>query len=297
MTRHSALTMTFVIVTLAGSLRAEKPYVQHKNIVYTESFGVGMVMDVFVPTGEKNGLGIVDVVSGAWHSDRSKIRQHKMAQMYDIFCKRGYTVFGVRPGSITKFNGLEMLAHLQEGVKWVKQHAEEYDIDPERLGMTGASAGGHLGCLAGVASVETDADVKAIAVFFPPTDLIQFAGGEIDLESDARINVILGALGFNGRVEGVSKEEATERITRLSPARRVTGKEPPFLLIHGDADAVVPLEQSEIMIAALKDKGVPAELIVKPGGGHPWPTIHEEVTVIADWMDKQLAIDATAVGN
>jgi dipeptidyl aminopeptidase/acylaminoacyl peptidase len=59
-------------------------------------------------------------------------------------------------------------------------------------------------------------------------------------------------------------------------------------LIHGDADPLVPLQQSEAMLAALKQAGVPAELIVKPGGGHPWPTLHEEVQVMADWFDKQL---------
>lgn len=68
----------------------------------------------------------------------------------------------------------------------------------------------------------------------------------------------------------------------------MTEKAPPFLLIHGDADPLVPLQQSQKMLAALKAKNVPAELIVKAGGGHPWFTIHEEVQVIADWFDKQL---------
>jgi dipeptidyl aminopeptidase/acylaminoacyl peptidase len=77
-------------------------------------------------------------------------------------------------------------------------------------------------------------------------------------------------------------------MTQISPARLVTLHAPPFLLIHGDADPVVPLQQSERMMAALQEKGVPAELIIKRGGGHPWLTIHEEVQVIADWFDKQL---------
>ena len=68
-----------------------------------------------------------------------------------------------------------------------------------------------------------------------------------------------------------------------------TDKAPPFLIIHGDADPVVPLSQSEKLQSALKACNVPCELIVKKGGAHPWPTIHEEVQVIADWLDKQLA--------
>jgi dipeptidyl aminopeptidase/acylaminoacyl peptidase len=60
-------------------------------------------------------------------------------------------------------------------------------------------------------------------------------------------------------------------------------------MIHGDADSVVPLQQSQVMLAALKKAGASAELIVKAGGGHPWPTLHEEVQVIADWFDRQLS--------
>ena len=68
----------------------------------------------------------------------------------------------------------------------------------------------------------------------------------------------------------------------------MTAAAPPFLLIHGDADPLVPLQQSQAMLAALKAKGVPAELIVKPGGGHPWLTLRVEVAVMADWFGKKL---------
>jgi len=259
-----------------------------QNIVYAETHGIGLVMDVFVPTGEKNGLGIVDVASGAWNSSRGRINDHKRAKLFDIYCGRGYTVFAVRPGSVTKFTGLEMLDHVHRSIRWIKQHASQYNVDPKRLGLTGASAGGHLACLAAVTSDDEQTSVAAVGVFFPPTDLIEFSGNDAGLRSDVRVSKSLAALAFNGHLQGVTDEQIRDTLTRLSPARLVTGDEPPFLLIHGDADDVVPLSQSEIMIAALEAKDVSAELIVKPGGGHPWLTIHEEVAVIADWMDKQL---------
>ena len=81
----------------------------------------------------------------------------------------------------------------------------------------------------------------------------------------------------------------TELAKAISPALLVESKQPPFLIIHGDADPLVPLHQSELLIDALKKQGGSAELIVKKGGGHPWFTIHEEVQVMADWFDKQLA--------
>jgi len=121
---------------------ADLPYVQHENVIYADMYGVALVMDVFVPTGKPNGLGIVDVASGAWHSDRGKINDHKRAQFYSIFGGKGYTVFAVRPGSITKFTAPEMLVNLKTGIRWVKQHSADYKIDPLRIGLTGASAGG-----------------------------------------------------------------------------------------------------------------------------------------------------------
>src|SRR6185295_5508120 len=101
------------------------------------------------------------------------------SQTFDILCRKGYTVFAIRPGSITKFSAPEMLANLNMGIRWVKEHSKEYGIDTERLGLMGASAGGHLACLAAVtaddgktdgAKVISSTRVKAVAVFFPPTD-------------------------------------------------------------------------------------------------------------------------------
>lgn len=287
-------TLRFVLplLCLAGSLQApahaQSPYIQHENIVYADVHGVALVMDVFVPTGTKNGIGIVDVASGAWYSDRGKINDHKRAQMYDIFCGKGYTVFAVRPGSVTKFCVPEMLGHLKTGIRWVKDHSKDYRIDADKLGLTGASAGGHLACLAAVtaeapANGKAGTQVKAAAVFFPPTDFLEYGSIPTDLKSPRtrRLAIPLGA-------PDPSDDELKEKLTQISPARLVTDKAPPFLLIHGDADPLVPLQQSEVMRDALKKSGVPAELIVKKGGGHPWLTIHEEVKVLADWFDGKL---------
>ena len=268
------------------------PYDQKIDVVYGEVHGTGLLMDVFTPHGKTNGLAIVDVASGAYFSDRGKIRDHTAAQMYRIFCSRGYTVFAVRPGSKTRYTGLEMDAHVKMGIRYVKQHAADYRIDPERLGLTGASAGGHLATLAAVTPQEGKPDanspalrlstsVRAAAVFFPPTDFLDWNGKPAELER-------VGDLLFLGGIKGHSEEETKERALQISPARLVKATPVPFLLIHGDADPVVPLEQSQKMVAALKAAGGSAELIVKKGGGHPWPTMFEEVKIIADWFDQHL---------
>ena len=276
------------------SAAQDAPFVQHLNVVYAEAHGIGLVMDIFVPSGTKNGLAVVDVISGAWYSDRSKIQDHAMSQTFHILCRKGYTVLAIRPGSITKFSALEMRSHLNQGIRWVKDHAKEYSIDPDRLGMMGASAGGHLACLTAVTAHENldpklgDTSVKAVAVFFPPTDFLKYGDKAADPNADDRLGKAMRRLAFTDGADNPSAEEVTKALTKISPARQVTEKSPPFLLIHGDADPMVPLQQSETMVQSLKKAGVPAELIVKKGGAHPWLTIHEEVQVIADWFDKQL---------
>lgn len=284
-----------IFIAAFSAKAADPTYTQHQDIVYAQTDGVALVMDIFTPKGKSNGLGIVDVASGAWHSDRGKIRDHERGQVFQIFCGKGYAVFAVRPGSITKFSALEMLAHINEGIRWVKTHADEYKIDPDRLGLMGASAGGHLASLAAVTAHDDSADasasnttVKAVAVFFPPTDFLDFGGKPADVHNSNGIGEIVRHLAFPAGLGNLSDAEIENHLKQISPARLVTSHTPPFLLIHGDADPVVPLQQSERLLEELKKAGVPAELVVKKGGGHPWPTLHEEVQIMADWFDKQL---------
>ena len=110
---------------------AKLPYQRQENIVYAEVHGVGLLLDVFTPAGDGNGRAIVEVTSGAWHSDRGKLRDLEQAQVFNIYCRRGYTVFAVRPGSISKFSALEMVDHVERAIRWVKADAKRYNIDPD----------------------------------------------------------------------------------------------------------------------------------------------------------------------
>ena len=90
-----------------------------------------------------------------------------------------------------------------------------------------------------------------------------------------------------GALNGKSEEELLEMAKAISPLYQVRKPTVPFLLIHGDADEVVPLSHSQKLVKAIQTSGGSAELIVKEGGGHPWLTLPVEVAVMADWFDKQ----------
>jgi acetyl esterase/lipase len=271
-------------------------YKQQKDAVFGEADGVGLPMDIFQPIGKRNGLALIDVVSGAWFTDRGKIRDHEQAQFFQTFCGRGYTVFAIRPGSRSRFSAPEMVQNLRKGIHWVRDHAIDYGIDPDHMAICGASAGGHLACLAMVTpDVAKDGKViqpfSAALIFFPPTDFLEWGGYSIDYSKDNEWGHLVQSLALSREErlkQPLSKKDLAERVRRISPARLVNGKLPPFLIIHGDTDPLVPMQQSQVFVKALQAAGTDVQLIVKPGGGHPWPTIHEEVAVMADWLDKRL---------
>jgi acetyl esterase/lipase len=225
-----------------------------------------------------------------------------LAQVYSIFCSRGYVMFAARPGSKPRYSLSEMDQNVKTAIRYVKQHAAEYKIDPTKLGITGASAGGHLASLAALTPTEADPNakksvdrfdttVRAVGVFFPPTDLLDWNEGKMmDLK-------VLGPLLFVGGVQSQSESEIKEAAKSASPLHRVGKPTAPFLIIHGDADSVVPLSHSKKLAEAINQAGGAAELIVKSGGGHPWLTIPEEVRVMADWFDKQLGATTLPIGK
>ena len=274
-------------------------FVQTQDVVFAEVHGTGLLMDIFTPTGTANGKAIVDIASGAWYSDRGKIRDHTLAQLYSTFCGRGYVVFAIRPGSKTRYTALEMDQHVKLAIRHVKENATKYNIDANKLGLTGASAGGHLATLAALTPVASDPNAKnkldrhdtsvaAVAVFFPPTDFLEWRDGKM---VDPKVLGPLLAVGASSAKEvalnGKSDEELNELAKAISPLYQVQKPTIPFLLIHGDADEVVPLSHSQKLVKAIQSAGGSAELIVKEGGGHPWPTLPVEVAVMADWFDKQ----------
>jgi acetyl esterase/lipase len=298
----TATAAVLLVLGWAAAARAdEAPKFQRtRDVIYGRKYGLALTMDVITPE-KPNGAAIIFVVSGGWFSRPEAINPGFVLE----FLKRGYTVFAVVHGSQPKFTVPEIVDDMHRAVRFVRHNARQYNIDPDRIGITGASAGGHLSLMMATTGGPGDpratdpvdresSQVQAAAVFFPPTDFLNYgkAGNEV-FTLKPPFTAAFEFKEFNKEramfVPITDEKRVREIITRVSPAQHVTRDTAPVLFIHGDKDDLVPLQQSEWMLEKLKAARVPAELVVKKDGGHGWLTILEDTKPMADWFDKYLA--------
>jgi acetyl esterase/lipase len=305
-------TLALVLVLFVTTVRAdEPPYTRTQDVIYGRKFGTALTLDVFAPK-QPNGAAVVWVVSGGWFSAHEVIGGSANRAGVPTLTGRGYTVFAVVHGSQPRYTIPDVLTDMHRAVRFIRSHAADYKIDPDRIGITGGSAGGHLSLMQGTAGTPGDpkakdpverasSRVRAVACFFPPTDFLNYGKpGENALgrgvlkafhapfafqEFDAK-------RGWAGEFVPITDEAKILEIGRqISPINHVTAESAPTLIMHGDKDTLVPIQQAEIMIAKLKAAGVPAELVVKPGAGHGWADMDKDVPKLADWFDKYLKKD------
>lgn len=282
--------------------RSSGNYRQHCNVVYAETHGLGLVMDVFVPAQSPNGYGIVDVISGAWHSDRARLNEHIGLGAIDAFCGEGFTVFAAAPGSASLFSAAQMVDHIHGAIRYVKNHAPAWSVDPARLGLCGVSAGGHVAALAALDPqpgdgrarlpwYKHDTSIAAAGLFFPPADLVNYWSGLFDFrrESDLSLARMLFAEGIGDQTDA----EIAEAARAISPLHQIRGGHPPFLLAHATGDNIVPYGQSKRFVEALTTAGVDATLLTHDGDGHPWRGVDRECARMATWFLEKLNLHGT----
>jgi dipeptidyl aminopeptidase/acylaminoacyl peptidase len=135
--------------------------------------------------------------------------------------------------------------------------------------------------------------VQAVAGFFPPTDFFNYGAEGRAAEGLVRAGPFAPAFDFRERNSSnnwlpVSGEKRKELLKEISPIYHVTPQTAPTLLLHGTLDFLVPIQQSKIMIAKLKENNVPCELVVHEGGSHGWKGLDKDFVTIANWFDKYL---------
>lgn len=284
-----ALTLLMAIGQATAAVAAQPGISYDRDVVYGHKAGMALTYDVLRPA-KPNGAGVIMMVSGGWFSSWQPPEQR--AARLGHLLGPGFTVFAVHHGSAPRFKVPEALSDVRAAVRHIKRHAKEYAVDPGRLGVFGGSAGGHLALMLGLSPevgpdvgggdrgarsgnkyhVESadDASVAAVVAYYPPTDLRQITGP----------NERFPALDF-----------APELADSVSPVLFATKDDPPVKLIHGTADALVPLASSEALREKLVAAGVKHNLMVIEGGNHGFREGDDRkaaAAAMAEWFSQHL---------
>ena len=298
-----AAAWMLTLVCLAGPVCAQSHDSIIPDVVYGHKDGMALTFDVFTPPGEPNGAGILFMVSGGWVSRWSPPEEARSG--FEALLDKGFTVFSVRHGSSPRFTVPEAYADVQRAVRFVRLHARTYGVDPDRLGVHGRSAGGHLSLMLGLVSDDGDPTatdevlrvstrVAAVVAYYPPVDLrgrvtpnkqfpaaipdepLFYAGG-------------IAVPGAANRFPAVGFDESLG--ASVSPVLHVSSDDPPTLLVHGDADTLVDINNSRLMHAMLKDSGVTTDFVVIEGAGHGFRTPEHgkpATDALVDWFETHL---------
>ena len=251
-----------------------------QDVIYLKSGGTAFTMDVYRPA-KPNKAAVVFMVSGGWISDHSMIKTFG-ADIEKAFADGGFTVFSVVHGAQPRFKVAEIVEQVRTAVRFVHAHAADYGIDTNRVGVSGISSGGHLALMiAGSA----DSPVNAVAAISPPTDLANWGKPGFIVTEEPQLAMFIPALGFDPKGP---KSDMEALAKKLSPITYVTAKYPPTLIVQGDDDKIVPLQQAKAMDEALAKAGVQHKLEVISGGGHDDKTFGPGVMKAVQWFKDKL---------
>ncbi|MCP5117281.1 MAG: alpha/beta hydrolase [bacterium] len=270
-TKAAAAVLLF---SLAGAPLTAESRVE-RNVVYGMYSGLALLMDIHHPENP-NGFGLIHISGSGWGAplslDARPLKQAGHVQREGLpLVEAGYTLFTVNHRATPRFRYPAAVEDVQRAVRFIRFHAERYGINPGKIGAIGGSSGGHLVSMLGVLDGRGDPDdeseinrlsakVQCVVARAAPSDLTTPLSG-----GSGAAALLLGA-----RIRSGAKPVTPEmRLAReASPISHITPDDPPFLLIHGDKDDVVPYELSERFERKLSSAGIEVKLIRVRGAGH-----------------------------
>lgn len=234
------------------------------NVTYCTVGAESLKLDVYYPDSGGPWAGLIYIHGGGWsEGDKSGVDTR--------FTSLGYLVVSLNYRLYPDFRFPAMIADVKCAIRYLRAHARQYHLDPERIALVGHSAGAHLAALAGVADetagwdsgeyADQSSRVQAVVALAGPYDL----SGHFPLWVDELIQNVFG----------------DEQRLPASPISYVSPDDPPFLIIHGDADDVVPVEQAEFFAQALQAAKVSVAVVIVKNGGHGLEPVGAAVTMPA----------------
>ncbi|HWL17708.1 MAG TPA: alpha/beta fold hydrolase, partial [Opitutus sp.] len=259
------------LALLLGAMMGMSAAEMRRDLVYGEAGGERLLLDASVPDGEGPFPIAILVHGGGWSGgDKAGTRPTDGADItpwFDPLTRANFTWFSINYRLAPKHRWPACFDDVQTAIRWVKEHAAEFKGDPQRIVLFGHSAGGQLACLTGLAAAP-DVRVQAVVGFAAVTD------PEFELPVRGGLSTSLQAL-FDRPKEITPESLALLRAFAPIEAVKEKPAPPPFLLVQGDADKTVALQQSLNFQSRLRSVGAHADLLVIPGAGHR----------LANWRD------------
>ena len=276
------------LLALNGALTLTAATVQ-ADLEYGKAGDVSLRLDACVPDGPGPFPAVILVHGGAWNSGDKTGGSGKglIAPMFEPLTRGGFVWFSINYRLAPQHPYPACIEDVETAIRWVKVHAAEFHVDPNRIALSGESAGGHLVALAAVRAAGATR-VAAVVPFYGPFDLV---GG---LRAGDLLRPPLQQLFGSEKLDRAT----AVRLHEASPIEHVKPGLPPFLLVHGSEDARVSHRQSEDFQAALRKAGVTCDLITVPGGGHgmkSWATLGSDYQAqVVAWLGRTLDPAKTA---
>jgi acetyl esterase/lipase len=276
------------LVGMASPAAADDPKILADE-VYGHKDGMALTFDVITPA-DANGAAVMHLQSGGWYSTWNE--PANLIPASTPMLNEGITVFIVRHGSAPRFQVPDAVADVRRCVRFIRMNADDYGIDPERIGVLGGSAGGHLTLM--LATTGDDGDpgnadpvlrassrIACGVSLYPPTDL---RGWTTDPPpAIAAVPGLEPPLDFDASLE-----------ESVSPILHVTEDDAPVIIIHGDLDELVPISHANNIMPVLEEAGVTSELLVIEGAAHGFDQQQNEELVLPammGWYKTHLGIE------
>lgn len=255
-----------LIAVCSAALPAVAVEPAFRDLVFAKVDGQELKLDLYLPESETKAPLVVYIHGGGWR--KGSYKSCRTAWL----AEHGFAVASISYRLTDKAIFPAQIHDCKGAVRWLRAHADKYGYDAKRIGVVGTSAGGHLSLMLGVTAGDTAMEgsvggnpeqssrAAAIVDYYGPSDFVLRAGNQPSKTQtpDSPVFLLLG-----GPAGSLRKEARF-----ASPAYHVTSDDPPLLILHGDKDATVKLDQSERMLAAYEKFGLPVKLEVVPGAGH-----------------------------
>ncbi len=284
------LAALLALLVLCGCTTPSTKYVDcQRDVEYGRPNGKSLKLDVYSPKEATNRMPVIIWIHGGSWKAGSKDKCPVA-----FLAEKGVIAVSIQYRFIDDAKFPAQVHDCKGVVRWLRANAERLHIDPTRIGVLGASAGGHLaamlGTTAGVKDMEGDVGgnldqssrVQAVCAFYPPTDLnllIKVPRLRTSPDSDV------------GRWLGGPLEQNLEKAARANPANYITPDDSPFYILHGADDPVVPLQHSKLLHEALVKGGVESTLYIVPHKGHGIGAPPTAAKQIMDFFGKHLKLE------